>query len=126
MTAIFGDNLFAVIIKGSLGLLTVLTVAGYALFSVKIGMGIMVGGAIAITNFFWLRNVIQNVLGLLPGRPVLYTQTRFFVRIFFTGVVLYAVITSQWCSVAGLLVGLSIIVINIFVFSLYGALRAGG
>ena len=126
MTEISGDNLFAVIIKGSLGLLALLTFAGSAMFSLKTGMGVLVGGIIAIINFFWLRNVIQRLLCLLPVRPVLYAQTRFFLRIILTGFVLYAVITSGWFSVAGLLVGLSIIVANIVALSIYGALRAGG
>jgi ATP synthase I chain len=126
MTAINEDNLFAVIIKGSLVLLAVLTFAGCALFSIKAGLGIIVGGTLAIINFLWLRIMIQQVLGLLPARPVLYAQQRFFIRIILTGIVLYAAITSGWCSVAGLLVGLSIIVINIVALSIYGALRAGG
>jgi hypothetical protein len=126
MTAINEDNLFAVIIRGSQVLLAVLTFAGGILFSLKVSMGILVGGTIAIINFLWLRNVIQHILGLLPGKPVLYAQTRFFTRIILTGLVLYVVITSGWCSVAGLLVGLSIIVINIVALSIYRALRAGG
>lgn len=126
MTAINEDNLFAIIIKGSLGLLAVLTFAGGVFFSAKIGAGILAGGTIAIINFLWLRNVIQHILGLLPSRPVLYAQKRFFARIILTGLALYAVITSGLCSVAGLLVGLSIIVVNIVALSIYSALRAGG
>lgn len=126
MTAIFEDNLFAVIIKGSLGLLAVLTLAGCAFFSLKTGLGILAGGVIAIINFLWLRNVIQRIIGLLPGKPVLYAQIRFLLRLVLTGFALYAVITSGWFSVAGLLVGLSIIVTNIVALSIYGALRAGG
>jgi len=40
--------------------------------------------------------------------------------------VLYIIITSGWFSLAGLLVGLSVIVINIIALSIYGALRTGG
>jgi hypothetical protein len=90
------------------------------------GMSILVGGAIAVINFLWLRNVIQRVLGLLPGKPVFYVQSRSFIRIILTGLVLYTVITSGWCSVIPLLVGLSVIVANIVALSIYGALRAGG
>jgi len=43
-----------------------------------------------------------------------------------TGLLLYFIITSGWFSLAGLFVGLSVIVINIIALSLYSALRAGG
>ena len=126
ITAIHEDNLFNVIIKGSLVLLGILTVAGLAFFSTKTGLGILTGGIISIINFFWLRNVLQRILGLLPARPFMYAQIRFIARISITGFVLYLIITSGWFSLAGILVGLSIIVVNIIALSLYSALRAGG
>ena len=126
MTAINEDNLFGVIIKGSLGLLTVLTIVGFGFFSTKTGMGILAGGIIAIVNFLWMRNVLQRILGLLPSKPNLYAQVRFVVRISITGLCLYLMIVSGRFSLAGLLVGLSIIVANIIALSLYSAVRAGG
>jgi len=125
-TAIDEDNLFAAIIKGSLALLGVLSAAGFIIFSAKAGLGVLAGGIIAIVNFFWLRNVLQRILGLMPAKPGLYAQLRFMARIAVTGLVLYIIITSGWFSLAGLLVGLSVIVINIIALSIYGALRTGG
>lgn len=126
MTAINEDNLFNVIIKWSLVLLGILTAVGFVFFSTKTGLGILAGGIIAIINFFWLRNVLQKILGLLPARPFIYAQIRFIARISITGFVLYLIITSGWFSLTGILVGLSIIVVNIIALSLYSALRAGG
>lgn len=126
MAAINEDNLFGVIIKGSLGLLTALTVAGCAFFSTRTGLGILAGGLVAIINFLWMRNVLQRILGLLPARPGLYAQIRFIARISITGLSLYLLIISGWFSLAGLMVGLSVIVANIIALSIYGALRAGG
>lgn len=126
MTAINEDNLFGVIIKGSLALLALLTSAGFAFFDPRTGLGILAGGVIAIVNFLWMRNVLQRILGLLPAKPTLYAQVRFVLRISVTGFCLYLLIVSGWVSLAGLLVGLSIIVANIIALSLYGALRAGG
>ena len=120
------DNLFRGIVTGSLGLLAVLSIAGFVFFSTPVGLGVLAGGIIAISNFFWIRNVLQRILGLLPARPNLYAQMRFVARISITGVVLYFIITSGWFSLPGLLVGLSVIVATIIAFSLYGALRAGG
>ena len=126
MITINEDNLFAVIIKGSLGLLVFLTLAGWALFSIKVGLGTLVGGCIAITNFFWIRNVLQRILGQHPAKATMYAQLRFVARLSVTGLLLYFIITSGWFSLAGLFVGLSVIVINIIALSLYSAMRAGG
>jgi hypothetical protein len=126
MTAINEDNLFAVIIKGSLGLLTVLTVGGYVLFSGKVANGILAGGFIAIVNFLWMRNVLQRILGLLPTNANRYALMRYIARMTVTGCALYFVLTSAWFSLAGVLTGLSIIVANILALSLYRALCTGG
>lgn len=126
MTTINEDNLFSVIIKGSLGLLAFLSLAGWALFSAKVGLGALAGGCIAIANFFWIRNVLQRILGQLPSNATVYAQLRFIARLSLTGVALYFIITSGWFSLAGLFIGLSVIVLNIIALSLYSALRAGG
>ena len=126
MTAINEDNLFANITKGSLVLLAILTIVGFSAFSMKFGLGILAGGLIAVANFFWLRNVLQRILGLLPAKPSQYAMVRFIARITVTGFVLYLLITSGWFSLGGLLVGLSVIVISIIVLSLYCVLRTGG
>jgi hypothetical protein len=126
MITINEDNLFAVIVKGSLGLLAILSVCGWIFFSAKVGLGAFVGGCIAIINFFWIRNALQRILGQMPAKAMLSAQMRFIARLSLTGLLLYFVITSGLFSLAGLLVGLSVIVINIIVLSLYSALRAGG
>jgi ATP synthase I chain len=126
MAAINEDNLFAVIIKGSLGLLAALSVGALALFSGKAALGVLAGGSIAIVNFLWMRNVLQRILGLLPANANRYALMRYIARMTVTGCVLYFVLTSGWFSLAGVLTGLSIIVVNIFALSLYRALRTGG
>ena len=126
MITINEDNLFAVIIKGSLGLMAFLALAGWALFSLQVGLGAVAGGCIAIANFFWIRNVLQRILGQLPANAATYAQLRYIARLSVTALRLYFVITSGWFSLAGIFVGLSVIVINIIALSIYSALRAGG
>jgi len=109
-----------------LGLLAFLTLAGWALVSLQVGLGALAGGCIAIVNFFWIRNVLQRVLGQLPARATMYAQLRYVARLAITGLLLYFIITSGWFSLLGLIIGLSVIVINIVALSLYSALRAGG
>ena len=126
MITINEDNLFVIIIKGSMGLLALLTLAGWVFFSGKVALGALAGGCIAIANFFWIRNVLQRILGQLPAKATMYAQLRFVARLTVSAFLLYFIITSGYFSLAGLFVGLSIIVINIIALSLYSAISAGG
>ena len=126
MATINEDNIFAVIIKGSLGLLVVLAVTAFIMFSGKTALGVLAGGSIAIANFLWMRNALQRILGLLPLNATRYAMMRYIARMTITGCALYFVITSELFSLAGILVGLSIIVINIIALSLYRVVSTGG
>lgn len=126
MKTINEENLFIVIIKGSLALLAILTIIGMVFFSQKTGLGILAGGGIAIINFIWMRNILQRVLGLLPANPNRYALMRYIARMIVMGTALYLILTSKWFSLSGLLVGLSIIVVNIITLSIFRALRTGG
>ena len=126
MAAINEDNLFATIIKGSSGLLLVLTLASLVVFTGKTALGVLAGGSIAIVNFLWMRNALQRILGLLPVNAHRYALMRFIGRMSVTGCALYFVLTSEWFSLAGVLTGLSIIVVSIVTLSLYRALSTGG
>jgi hypothetical protein len=125
-TAINEDSLFGVIIKGSLGLLAFLTIGSLIFFSGRAASGVLAGGSIAIINFLWMRNVLQRILGMLPANPHQYALMRYIGRLTVTGLALYFVLTSGWFSLAGVLTGLSIIVVNILALSLYRALGTGG
>jgi len=126
MTAINEETLYAVIIKRCLVLLAALTMVGFVGFSVRDGLGVLAGGAIAIVNFLWMRNALQRILGLMPANPARHALMRFLGRMTILGLALYYILTSSWFSVAGLLVGLSIVVVNIIVLSVYFALHTGG
>lgn len=126
MTRTNEDNIFAVIIIGSLILLAVLVITGFVFYSAKSGLGVLAGGTIAIVNFLWMRNVLQRILMLTPDKPSLYSQLRFLARISVTGIILYLLMISGRVSLAGLLVGLSVIVINIIVLSIIRATHTGG
>lgn len=86
-------------------MLAFLTLAGWTLFSAKVGLGALAGGCIAIANFFWIRNVLQRILGQLPAKATMYAQLRFIARLSVTGLLLYLIITSGRFSLIGLLSG---------------------
>ncbi len=126
MMAVTEDKLIAVIIKGSIGLLVLMTTVCWLFFSARAGAGAFVGGCLAITNFFWLRNVLQRILRQLPAKAASYAIFRYVGRLSVNAIALYGILVSGWFSIGGLLAGLSVIVINIIILSLYCASRTGG
>lgn len=126
MAAMNEDNLFAVIIKGSIGFLAILTIAAFVFFSSKMALGVLAGGLIAVINFCWMRSALQRILCLLPAHPARHALFRYIGRISATGFALYFVLTSGLFPLAGVLTGLSIIVVNIIILSLYRAILGTG
>lgn len=126
MTAINEDNLFAVIVKSSIFFLVILVLAGWIFFSSQFALGSLAGGLIAITNIFWLRNVLKQILEQLPAKAVIIAQFKYLSRLTVTAVALYFIVVSKYFSLAGLFTGLSVVVLSIIALSLYSALRTGG
>ncbi len=126
MITINEDNLFAVIIKGSLGLMVFLALGAWAFFSPQAGLSVLAGATIAIVNFLLIRNALQRILGQPSANSTRYAQLRFVARLSLAAMLLYFIVTSGWFSLIALFVGLSVIVVNIIAFSLYSAMRAGG
>jgi hypothetical protein len=120
------DNLLTTLVTGSILLSTVLALAGFSLYGSKTGYGIAAGSGIAILNFVWQRSIIQRVLGLHISRPAAYTTVRYLLRLIVTAILLYFILTSGLFSVAGLLVGLSVIVIMIAFCTVYFTIHHKG
>jgi hypothetical protein len=79
----------------------------------KFALGVLLGGFISILNFYWmergLRGLFRQTGGNVKG-PVLI---KYYLRLAITAVVLYFLIAYETVNVIGLLVGLSVVVINI-------------
>jgi hypothetical protein len=76
---------------------------------------VLLGGFISILNFYWmargLRGLFNNPAGNVKG-PVM---VKYYIRLALTAVVLYFLIANHTVNVIGLLIGLSIVVINILI-----------
>jgi len=83
-------------------------------------LGILLGGLISIVNFFWLKRDLRVVFGSLTGRAKAAIMFRYYVRFFVSAVVIYFIVTQTIVDVIGLLIGLSIVVINIVLTLLTG------
>ena len=80
-------------------------------------MGIFFGGLISILNFYGLGKGLQGFFGNLKNddarkSPVIY---KYLLRLLLTAVALYIIIAKTTTDIIGLLVGLSTIVISIFI-----------
>ena len=126
MTALHEDNLFAVIMKVSLGLLAIFAVLALIFFSPKTALGVLAGGGIAVVNFFWMRTTLQRILGVLPSNPGRHGFLRYIGRITVTGFAIYFVLTSGLFSLSGILTGLSVIAVTIIILSLYRVISGTG
>jgi ATP synthase I chain len=81
----------------------------------KFALGVLLGGFISILNFYWmergLRGIFTNTAGNIKGS----VMVKYYIRLVLTAIVLYFLIANGTVNVIGLLIGLSVVVINIIV-----------
>ena len=81
----------------------------------KFSLGVLLGGFISILNYYWmergLRSIFANTAGNVKG-PVI---GKYYIRLVLTAIVLYFLIANGTVNVIGLLIGLSVVVINIII-----------
>ncbi len=76
-------------------------------------LGILLGGIISIVNLYWLGRDLRVIFSNLSGKAKSAMMIRYYIRMAVTAVVLFFVITELPVDIIGLLVGLSLVVINI-------------
>jgi len=81
-------------------------------------LGILLGGLISILNFHWLYHNLKNVFQSLTERAKSSIMAKYYLRFILTAVLLFIIITKDLVHVFGLLIGLSIVVINIVMTTL--------
>jgi len=94
-------------------ILTVILVISLALGSTRFSLGILCGGLISVVNFHWL---YRNLLGLLTTQEDKARKAimfRYYFRLALTAFVLYWVISGRLVDVIGLVIGLSVVFMNI-------------
>jgi MFS superfamily sulfate permease-like transporter len=75
-------------------------------------LGILLGGLISIVSFSWRQRDLKVVFRNLTARAQSSIMFRYYIRFFVSAVIIYFIITKTTADVIGLLIGLSIIVIN--------------
>jgi len=95
--------------------LGVLLILSHVFMSLNFTLGVLLGGLISIANYYWLYLSLRKAFQQLSDSTKTAVMVKYYIRFALTGVVLYFVITQTSADVIGLLVGLSVVVINIIV-----------
>lgn len=100
--------------------LSVLMTAGAFLFvSPKFGWGVFAGGLIISINFHFLYRILKKSLNPLKLVRPGVVMGKYYIRFFISALIIYVLIAEHYVDPLGLLLGLSIVVISIFIGLLY-------
>jgi len=78
-------------------------------------LGVLAGGLVSIANFYWLARDLKVAFERFAHRARPFIVMKFYARLLLTGVVLYFVIARLHVSVIGLVIGLSLVMLNIVI-----------
>jgi hypothetical protein len=81
--------------------------------SSSFALGVFLGGLVSIINFHWLHKNMKDIFARLTGSAKSAMMFKYYIRLAVTAVALFFIITSNKVDIVGLLVGLSIVVINL-------------
>ncbi len=96
----------------------VLLLAALAAFSLllrspRFSLGVLCGGCISIINFHWLYRNLLSVFTKHLSRARAALMLRYYLRLAVTAFALYCLISRDLVDVIGLVIGLSVVVLNI-------------
>jgi hypothetical protein len=94
-------------------LLAILVAGSLLLRSSRFSLGVLYGGLISIVNFHWLYRNLLNAFTKHPSQARKAILFRYTLRLAVTGLVLYWIISGNLADVIGLVIGLSVVVLNI-------------
>lgn len=118
-------DILSIVTRWSWLLLGALTVICSLLGSLSFGIGVAAGGLIALGNNFWLRSILERILLQQRTDARQYAIVRYILRLTISGLIIVALLKAG-VNIAGLLVGLSVLVITITTVSLFLSLSDKG
>jgi hypothetical protein len=120
------DNIFTVLTFGSIVLTCAVCAVALLSGAYRFAGGVAAGGTLALANFYWLLSAMKRVLVMPAAKAGSFAQVRHLLRLGATGFVLYLLIVKVGVSIIGLLVGLSVLMINIVLLAVYKMTLKGG
>jgi hypothetical protein len=113
------ENIVTALNAGSWILLALMAGAGLLLVSRNFALGVLAGGVLAIANFHWLHSIIKRALLLSSNKAESFARIRYVLRLAIVAFIIGILIIRCNIDLIGLLVGLSVLVINIFALTIY-------
>jgi hypothetical protein len=95
--------------------LTILFIPALILTPFKFALGILLGGFISIINFYWMERGLRGLFENTSKNVKASIIIKYYIRLGLIAIVLYFLIANGTVNVIGLLIGLSVVVINIIV-----------
>lgn len=92
--------------------LAVIVTLSLLMMSPYFALGVFLGGLISILNFHWLYRDLKKVFSVLSGGSRSSIMFKYYFRFIVTAVVLLVIIKFTRAGVIGLLVGLSLVIVN--------------
>lgn len=92
--------------------LAILVIISWFFSSSNFVLGIALGGLISIINFHWLYRDLKKVFRQIADGSKSAIMFKYYIRFIITGIAIFFIITGTNASVIGLLIGLSVVVIN--------------
>ena len=118
-------DILSIVTKWSWLLLGGLTAACSLFGSINFGIGVAAGGLIALGNNFWLRSIMERILIQQRSDAKSYAIVRYILRLTISGIIIVALMKFG-VNIAGLLLGLSVLVITITTVSVFLSLSDKG
>ena len=94
-------------------ILAILFIPSVIFAPTKFYLGVLIGGFISILNFYGMELGLRGLFRNPSGNVKRPTMVKYYIRLALTAVVLYFLIAAETVNVIGLLIGLSVVVINI-------------
>ena len=118
-------DILAIVTKWSWLLLVIMTATCSIFGSTSFGLGVAAGGIIALGNNFWLRSILERILLQQRADARSYAIVRYILRLTISGIIIVTLMKFG-INIAGLLVGLSTLVITITTVSVFLSLSDKG
>ncbi|MEE9121127.1 MAG: ATP synthase subunit I [Syntrophobacteria bacterium] len=95
-------------------LLALLATGSFVFFSRKFALGVLVGGILAIANFYLMKRSLLKALDpQRKGKTRFVYLLKYYLRFAALGLIIALLVIKGWVSPFGMLLGLSIIVLGI-------------
>jgi len=112
----------------SWAILAVLTVSGWLWLGQQFAIGILVGGLLAVLNFYFMAHILHSTLNRgwtsqddweNEGRQAVPFMTlKYVIRFIVLAVIIFVLVRTGWVNIFGLVVGLSTVVLTLFVLGI--------